>query len=39
MTDATFPPATIVGAGPAGSLLGIFLARRGIGVSCVRTPP
>ena len=30
MKDAKFPPATIVGAGPAGSLLGIFLARRGI---------
>ena len=28
-----FSPATIVGAGPAGSLLGIFLARRGVPVT------
>ena len=39
MNDATFPPATIVGAGPAGSLLGIFLARRGIGVSLYERRP
>jgi kynurenine 3-monooxygenase len=39
MTDAKFPPATIVGAGPAGSLLGIFLARRGIGVTLYERRP
>src|SRR5262245_16950828 len=39
MKDANFPPATIVGAGPAGSLLGIFLARRGIGVTLYERRP
>ena len=34
-----FSPATIVGAGPAGSLLGIFLARRGVPVTVYERRP
>ena len=34
-----FSPATIVGAGPAGSLLGIFLARRGLPITVYERRP